>query len=352
MALPSSATPRSFLDILNVCDNYRINSDEPLATWCLSPEPGSPAIGLLRPEIVEHLRRENAREGHSPPWVFELRGGKVHVSFSVELRNAAARTRVMKGLCERWRDEGLYADVIGPRKWRGEKYPVYRDPFGRHDAPAHDSDADNDDDDGRNYAFMMERAACALFGVVTYGVHMTIYEEDRDEDGLPTSCRVWVPKRARTKQTWPGYLDNTVAGGISSGLGVFESLVKESMEEASLAEGIIRRHARAVGTVSYFFRTGAGRLQPEVEYLYDLRVPSGADRDAYKPKPLDGEVESFELLSLGEVVTRIRAALFKPNTALVLLDFMIRHGYLTPDEEPDYQEIVTRLHGRFDYDKW
>jgi hypothetical protein len=49
-------------------------------------------------------------------------------------------------------------------------------------------------------------------------------------------------------------LDNTVAGGTPSGMGLFESLVKESMEEASIAEDIIRRHAKCVGAISYFFR--------------------------------------------------------------------------------------------------
>jgi hypothetical protein len=49
-------------------------------------------------------------------------------------------------------------------------------------------------------------------------------------------------------------LDNTVAGGTPSGMGIFESLVKESMEEASISEDIVRRHAKTVGAVSYFFR--------------------------------------------------------------------------------------------------
>jgi hypothetical protein len=50
--------------------------------------------------------------------------------------------------------------------------------------------------DKSNYAFDIERSASALFGVVTYGIHMTIYEVD--EDGI---YRIWVPKRAKTKQT-------------------------------------------------------------------------------------------------------------------------------------------------------
>jgi len=223
-------------------------------------------------------------------------------------------------------------------------YAVYCDPFGPHDAPL---DGDADPRSGGNYAFEMERSACALFGVVTYGVHMTVYQE-----GFGGSMWIWVPTRARTKQTWPGYLDNTVAGGVPSGMGVFEAVVKESMEEASIKEDIVRRHAKAVGSVSYFFRTSKGWLQPEIEYVYDLRIPQGVDPAPFQPKPLDGEVESFELLSPDQVIHKMGAGLFKANCALVLIDFFIRHGRITPDNEPDFMNIITRLHGRFGYEKW
>ena len=35
---------------------------------------------------------------------------------------------------------------------------------------------------------------------------------------------------------------------------IFESLVKECMEEASIADDIARKYIRAVGVISYFFR--------------------------------------------------------------------------------------------------
>jgi len=76
-----------------------------------------------------------------------------------------------------------------------------------------------------------------------------------------------------------------------------------------------------------------------------------------------------QLLELNEVTSRLLKAEFKPNTALgtslprfinrfaaycgaVLIDLFIRLGHLTPDNEPDYVEIVTRLHGRFDFERW
>lgn len=56
------------------------------------------------------------------------------------------------------------------------------------------------------------------------------------------------------RSRWPGYLDNSVAGGMPSGMTIFENLVKESMEEASIDENIIRTHAKCAGSVSYYFQ--------------------------------------------------------------------------------------------------
>lgn len=58
----------------------------------------------------------------------------------------------------------------------------------------------------------------------------------------------------------------------------------------------------------------------------------------------DGEVESFELLPIDEVAHIIAGSHdFKPNCCLVIIDFMIRHGVLTPDQA-QYAELVKALH--------
>ena len=36
----------------------------------------------------------------------------------------------------------------------------------------------------------------------------------------------------------------------------------------------------------------------------------------------------------------------------VIIDFMIRHGFITPDNEGDFLDIVTRLHRRFDFETY
>jgi hypothetical protein len=86
-------------------------------------------------------------------------------------------------------------------------------------------------------------------------------------------------------------LDNSVAGGIAGGMTAFDTLVKEAAEEASLDPQLVRKKARSVGAVSYYRQTDAGWLQPEVQFVYDMRVEPGEARLA----PMDGEVESFKV---------------------------------------------------------
>ena len=45
-----------------------------------------------------------------------------------------------------------------------------------------------------------------------------------------------------------------MAGGIPSGMSVFEVVAKESMEEASIEELIVQKYAKSVGAISYFLR--------------------------------------------------------------------------------------------------
>ncbi|KAJ7235151.1 NUDIX hydrolase domain-like protein [Mycena haematopus] len=367
MATPNSTltTPSStltYLDVVNVCGNMRVGRPSPipsdfdyehLTPLYLNDAPNSPIIGLLRPQIVELIDAENERtlaSGGQPIWsgIISIPGLRsARIGFHASLDTHAKRTAAMKEMCERWRDTGRFLDIIGPSKWRAEMYPVYRDPFGVHDYPRADSDEKNAN---LNFAFEMERSACALFGIITYGVHMSTYQEVWT--GQQRSLRLWIPTRASTKSMWPGYLDNTVAGGVPSGMPMFEALVKECMEEASLSEDLVRAHVRSVGCVSYLHRTTKGWIQPEVEYVYDMVIPAGTDPAPFEPKPLDGEVERFDFLDKAQVELDMRAGRFKPNCAVVLIDLFIRLGYITPDNEPDFLKIVTALHTQFDYERW
>jgi len=194
----------SYLELLNLCDNAYISvpdkrlcsvfetdgdGGEILTSFQLTRSSSSPVIGLLRPMIVEKLAKENARGremGLREVW--EMSVGRV--SFAEWVEGWRGRTEVMKEMCERWREEEDLQEVCGRNKWRGEAYAVYKDPFGVRDHPS-----GGKEEDELNFAFEMERSACGLFGIVTYGVHMNVY---REEEG---QLSVWVPTRAASKPT-------------------------------------------------------------------------------------------------------------------------------------------------------
>lgn len=51
----------------------------------------------------------------------------------------------------------------------------------------------------------------------------------------------------------------------------------------------------------------------------------------FNPQNADGEVESFELLTAEECIQRALSPQFKTTSAPVLLDFLIRKGYINPE---------------------
>lgn len=224
---------------------------------------------------------------------------------------------------------------------------------------------------GIEEVFRIERSASPLFGVVTYGVHLTAYTYTSTTNSSFTSnkaegeegkqMRIWVPRRSKTKQTYPGMLDNTVAGGITAGEHPFESVVREAMEEASLPEDLVRKKAKAVGCVTYFhirdLRAGGetGLLQPECQYVYDLDLTpdvggaEGSPAEEVVCKPNDDEVEGFEIMNTTQVLEALGREEFKPNCAVVMIDFLVRHGIITRENERDYIEICSRLHRRLEF---
>ncbi|ETW77437.1 hypothetical protein HETIRDRAFT_147865 [Heterobasidion irregulare TC 32-1] len=349
--MPSSLN-LSYLDIVNRADNFHLYPPKPsaeaLVPFLLSPSHSAyPPIGLIRPSVLLELQKDKEwRKSHGLKEIWDIQlaplAHRSYVAFAPSCNTPAKRTRAMKETCTRWRDSGIFPDIIGPSKWRSEWYDVYRTPFGALRVEGGEPMEYEGGEKEENYAFSMERSACALFGVVTFGVHLSVYEED--EDGI----RMWIPRRAKTKPTWPGYLDNSVAGGIPGGITPYESIVKEAMEEASLPADLVHKYIKATGCISYFYQTDRGWLQPEVEFVYDMRVPKGE----IDLRPMDGEVESFALLPLDEVISHMRAGEFKANCAIVIIDFLIRKGLITPENEPDFLEIITRLHGRFDIERW
>ncbi len=185
---------------------------------------------------------------------------------------------------------------------------------------------------GRNEGrVLIDRAAAAYFGIRAFGQHINGFV--RAEDGI----RMWLGRRSDDRRHFPGQLDHLAAGGLPYGIGLQENLAKECWEEAGIVPGLALT-AVPVGAVTYVADTKKG-LKPDTLYCYDLELPSD-----FQPRCMDGEVQDFLLWPLSRVMESVRdRGAFKQNCNLVIIDFLIRHGYLGPDDE-NYLELVAGLH--------
>ena len=177
----------------------------------------------------------------------------------------------------------------------------------------------------------MERAAIPQFGIWASGVHVNGFVREAGE------LFMWIGRRSPDKYIAPNKFDQLVAGGRSALHGVRETVLKEAEEEAGLDAALAAR-AVPVGALSYCTRQAEG-LRRDVLYLYDLELPAG-----YTPVNRDGEIVAFELWPIARVLECVRDTDdFKFNCALVVIDFLVRHGVITPDDEPDYLTLARGL---------
>ncbi|VVT55150.1 uncharacterized protein SAPINGB_P004452 [Magnusiomyces paraingens] len=279
---------------------------------------GSGTLGFMIPKVVSILFEQFPSD-----FIIDYYASTLTLAshLDTEPKRSEAFARIAKTL----KEKNFFPEVLGG--WRNELYPVY--------CPQ------------KELYLLVERAASPLFGVITYGVHITGYVGSENSKN-PKELKVWTPRRAYNKPTFPGMLDNTVAGGLGHPYGVLETAIKECGEEAGLSEEYARSRLVPAGVISYWYRhkysPELDLYQPEVEYVYDLPMDK-----VTVPKPVDGEVAEFKLWGVDELLREMRAGNFKPNTALVMIDFFIRHAIIDPEQEPDYLEITSRIHRRFPF---
>ncbi|KAH7319640.1 NUDIX hydrolase domain-like protein [Stachybotrys elegans] len=180
----------------------------------------------------------------------------------------------------------------------------------------------------------LERFAVSLFGIAARGAHLTGYV--RGENGA--APRIWVARRSATLFTYPGMLDSTVAGGVKASHTPMDCIVAESMEEACLSR--VRERVRPAGVITALSRGADDLVHGDVVHVFDLEMDEGE-----LPRPGDDEVAEFILMDCQEVRRRMLAGEFKPNVCSVLVDFMVRHGIVTPETEGEgqYVDICSRL---------
>jgi 8-oxo-dGTP pyrophosphatase MutT (NUDIX family) len=281
----------SFLDRIDACNIYDLNHFR-------SFHVESMRVGWVKHAFAEQLK--------SWPEVFQV--GPSAVTVSGHLRSFEQRTEGVAEVIGELLEKGMIA------RRHGEMYPVTAS--------------------SRDKALMlMDRASAPYFGLRAFGQHLNGYVRDKGE------IKMWLGRRAHTKWNDPKKLDNMVAGGVPYGIGLNENLAKECWEEAAIPaemiEGVI-----PTGAITYCAETEKG-LKPDVIYCYDLELPKD-----FKPRCTDGEVEGFVLWPLEKIAQVVRdTEEVKHNCNLVIIDFLIRHGFITPTEK-NYLELVHSLRNR------
>jgi hypothetical protein len=93
-----------------------------------------------------------------------------------------------------------------------------------------------------------------------------------------------------------------------------------------------------LGTLTLYHRN---RQQERcVLFCYDLHLPSD-----FRPMPVDGEVQEFFLYTIDQLLGSMAPDCpdpIKPNCYSVVVDFLLRHGYLSP-QVPGYLEVLREL---------
>lgn len=269
---------------------------------------------LVSGKVVGEARVDTARELAKFPNAFEMKEGTLTLSSTLETASPAERTSVVAEVTSSMRDSGLLTG------WRNEMVTVNAE-F------------------GQPPMFMIERAAFPWLGTSGYGVFLNGFVEAPDSPG---GVKLWVGTRSRSKQTYPGLRDSVVAGGITEGRGPSETMSRECMEEAGIPAELASR-AAPTGLLCYRGVDDAGRLKRDVLFCFDLALPPD-----FTPTPVDGEVEGFELMDLDRVCRVLDGTEpgpgFKPNVALVTIDFLVRRGFIRPDA-PGYLPLVHSLRG-------
>ena len=162
--------------------------------------------------------------------------------------------------------------------------------------------------------FRLERAAFRFFGLMSRAVHV---------NGFLPGARLVCGRRAMTKATDPGRLDNLAAGGLTADEDLVACARRELMEEAGVpaAFGAGVQPRGALRST----RMEAEGLHDEVLHVFSLALPAG-----FTPRNRDGEVSEFLTLDLETLAQRLAGGEFSHDAAAVCA-FGLQHAQALAD---------------------
>ncbi|OAA77984.1 NUDIX hydrolase domain protein [Akanthomyces lecanii RCEF 1005] len=179
------------------------------------------------------------------------------------------------------------------------------------------------------------------------GVHLNVYTV------IGQQRHMWVSQRSMNS-TYPGMLDQTVAGGMdyTDDYNPWATLEHEASEEAKLvldkATEKMTYKGVEVGLVRGPFRMtlydkkdknaggNEGTLEPSVCFVFDMEVPADFVM-------VPGEDQSFQLKSMKEVVDQLGAGQWKPNSGLATLESLLRNSYIVDGGDGMMVELQKKL---------
>jgi isopentenyldiphosphate isomerase len=196
----------------------------------------------------------------------------------------AQRSEQLQAVLLKARDQGLLTG------WRNERFSFWH--------------ADCITPDPQNPAFLdVERSGFRWLGMLSHAVHV---------NGFLPDGRLWCGRRALSKATDPGLLDNVTAGGLPSGESVLSCLQRELAEEAGLfsLEG---HELQAAG------RVRTSRLEPQGWHDESVHVFNLTLTDPFEPVNQDGEVAEFLCLSPPQVLAKMQSGEFTVDAVQTLI---------------------------------
>lgn len=256
-------------------------------------------------QLIGHVNREHLPSFLRFTSIFQWDEQAQRLNFAQSFTDLALdqRTEALATFSNELRSQGLV------NNWRDELFSIYLDV------------------DRNNEIFRLERGVVPLLALQAHGVHLNGYVMIHDRP------HVWIGQRSANRVIAPLKYDQLVAGGLPAQLSLKENLYKEAQEEAGIPKKLIDP-AKYVGKIQYKTEDEFG-IRNDVLHCYDLELPKD-----FVPHNQDGEVEQFLCLPIPEIVQLLQKEdQFKPNTALVMLNFLVRHDWISVDDS-GYQAIM------------
>ena len=183
--------------------------------------------------------------------------------------------------------------------WRNERFSFWTDPaqLTAPDVP---------------YFLSVERSGYRFLGMMSHAVHI---------NGFTPEGHVWCGRRALSKATDPGMLDNVTAGGLPTGERPLDCALRELEEEAGLT-GLPSQALEYAGSIRTA-RTEPQGYHDELLQVFNLVLPMDC-----VPVNRDGEVSEFMCLSPTEVMASISRGEFTADAAATLAQGLaqLTHG--------------------------